>query len=133
MMIFFDTDTLSYSLTGNAVICGKIQEALDDKHQICLTIINVYEIIKGLRYKNNKNKELLLKKFITNVSVFSLDNNTIQKAADIYADLRKKGVTIGDADIFIAAIVMTHNGKLITNNTRHYQNIDGLEIENWNI
>ena len=63
--------------------------------------------------------------------MFSLDESAIQTAAEIYADLKRKGINIGDADILIASIVITSNGKLITNNIKHYQNIKDLTIENW--
>ena len=131
MMIFFDTDTLSYFSTGNSVIGDKMQKAINDGNQICLTIINVYEILKGLKYKSNKNKEQWFKNFLPNITIFYLDDRAIDKAADIYSDLRKRGLTIGDADIFIASIVIANGGKFITNNIRHYQNIDGLIMENW--
>jgi len=130
-MIFFDTDTLSYFSTGNSVIGDKMQKAINDGNQICLTIINVYEILKGLKYKSNKNKEQWFKNFLPNITIFYLDDRAIDKAADIYSDLRKRGLTIGDADIFIASIVIANGGKFITNNIRHYQNIDGLIMENW--
>ncbi|MCL1858688.1 MAG: type II toxin-antitoxin system VapC family toxin [Oscillospiraceae bacterium] len=131
MMIFLDTDILSYFLTGNPIICDKIQEEVDNQHQICLTCVNVYEVVKGLKYRGNKNKEQDFFKFLTNIKVFYLEEVSIQKAADIYATLRKKGVTIGDADILIASIVISNGGKFITNNSKHYSNINGLIMENW--
>ena len=130
-MIFLDTDTLSYFLSGNPSVVDKMSEAIYNNEQICLTNINVYEFLKGLRYKSMKNEEQEFSDFLKNVAVFSLDDDTVQIAADIYADLRKLGISIGDADILIAAIVITNKGKLITNNTRHYNNINGLIIENW--
>ena len=63
--------------------------------------------------------------------MFSLDDNAIDLAVDIYADLRENGKTIGDADILIAAIVMNNNGKLVSNNTKHYKDIKGLKLVNW--
>ena len=131
MMIFLDTDIMSYFSAGNSVIGAKTKEALNYGHQICLTCVNVYEILKGLRYNPNKNKELFLTEFLKKVPVIYIEEADIQKAAEIYADLRKNGIIIGDADIFIASIVMTNGGKLITNNIRHYQNIKGLIVENW--
>lgn len=131
MMVFLDTDTLSYFFAGNSNIRDKIHEAINYGHQICLTCINVYEIIKGLKYNGNVNKEQDFYRFLTNITVFSLENDAIQIASDIYATLRKSGMTIGDADILIASIVISNKGKLITNNVKHYKNIRGLIIENW--
>jgi len=60
-----------------------------------------------------------------------LDAHAINIATEIYADLRKRGITIGDVDIFIAAIVIANNGTLITNNTKHFENIEQLKVANW--
>jgi predicted nucleic acid-binding protein len=65
------------------------------------------------------------------VYILSINNEIISLAADIYSDLRKKGITVGDADIFISSIVIHNNGTLISNNTKHYENINNLKLENW--
>ena len=65
------------------------------------------------------------------VTLYNLNDDAVLKAAGIYADLRKKGVTIGDLDILIASVVMVNDGTLITNNTKHYKNIAGLAFESW--
>ena len=130
-MIFLDTDTLSYFLSGNSAVANKMNDTLNNNLQICLTGINVYEFLKGLRYKSTKREENQFNDFLKNISVFHLDDDSVELAAGIYADLRKRGITVGDADILIASLVITHNGKLITNNTKHYRNIENLIIENW--
>jgi len=131
MMIFLDTDTLPYFLSGNSAVIHKMNEAIYNNMQICLTNINVYEFLKGLRYKSSTNEEQDFDDFLKNIAVFHLDDNSIRTAADIYANLRKRGITIGDADILIASIVITNKGMLISNNTRHYKDINNLIIENW--
>jgi tRNA(fMet)-specific endonuclease VapC len=69
--------------------------------------------------------------FLETVPVFTIDDDVILLAADIYADLRRNGKTVGDADILIASIVINNNGKFISNNTKHYENIKGLNLINW--
>lgn len=53
------------------------------------------------------------------------------KAGEIYADLRKKGELISDADILTAAIVLANDSVLVTNNVDHFKRIKDLKIENW--
>ena len=130
-MIFLDTDTLSFYFAGDNNIKEKIIATINKGEQICLTTINVYEIKKGFRWRNNKNKEEKFNKFLQNIRIFTLDDESISIAADIYADLRKNGITIGDADILIAGIVINNNGTLITNNVQHYQDIKKLNLDNW--
>jgi len=130
-MIFLDTDILSYYFSGNAAIRDKLLKAVQSGHKLSLTSINIYEILKGLKYKNNKNKENLFRDFLKNAIVCGLDDNSISLAASIYADLKNKGKTIGDADILIASIVINNGGILVSNNQKHYENITDLNLENW--
>ena len=56
-MIFLDTDIISYYFNANIKAKEKILEIIDSDKNICMTVINVYEILKGLRWKNNNKKE----------------------------------------------------------------------------
>jgi tRNA(fMet)-specific endonuclease VapC len=42
-----------------------------------------------------------------------------------------KNLTIDDADIFIAGYCIQKDYILITNNTKHFENIKNLKIDNW--
>jgi tRNA(fMet)-specific endonuclease VapC len=54
-----------------------------------------------------------------------------KQAAEIYADLKKKGQPIGHTDCLIAGIALTNGLQLITNNADHFKRVPGLEIVNW--
>lgn len=45
--------------------------------------------------------------------------------------MKKRGNLIEDADILIAAIALVENLVLVTDNVRHFERVDGLQIENW--
>ena len=130
-MIFLDSDILSYYFSGNEKVRDKIIETINGKEQIALTIINVYEVLKGFRWRKNFKKEILFTNFLETVPVFTIDNDVIKLAADIYAELRENGKTIGDADILIAAIIIKNSGTFVTNNTEHFVNIRELNLVNW--
>jgi len=42
-----------------------------------------------------------------------------------------KGTVIGPNDYIIAATAVAKNGILVTNNTKEFQRIKNLKIENW--
>jgi len=130
-MIFLDTDIISYYFNANIKIKEKILEAIEKNENICTTVINIYEILKGFKWKNNKSKENQFKEFLEDIIVFTIDDDVIEIASEIYSNLRKNGKTIGDADILIAAIVIKNNGILITNNIKHYDDIESLKLINW--
>ena len=130
-MIFLDTDILSFFFAGNIKIRDQLGENVEKGEQIAMTSVNVYEVLKGLKHRNNISKEKQFMAFLESIVVFTLDSAAITEAADIYADLRKSGNSIGDADILIAAIVISNNGILVSNNTRHYTHINNLRLINW--
>jgi tRNA(fMet)-specific endonuclease VapC len=57
------------------------------------------------------------------------------QAADLYgkisATLRKTGQPIGDLDVMIAAHALAENLILVTHNTKHFERIEGLKMEDW--
>ena len=60
-----------------------------------------------------------------------IDQAVLDRSAELYADLRSRGQLIEDADLLIAAITLVREMTLVTNNTSHFDRVDGLEIEDW--
>ena len=130
-MIFLDTDIISFYIKGVPEIYDKINEAFDSNDTLCTTLINKYEIIKGFRWKENKRKEIHYTNFMNHLMILPINETVINIAANIYANLRRSGKVIGDLDILIAAIVIANNGTLVTNNIKHFENIEQLKVVNW--
>jgi tRNA(fMet)-specific endonuclease VapC len=72
-----------------------------------------------------------LSNFVRENAFLALDDQVIVQAADIYADLHKRGELVGDADILIAASALVHGFGVTTNNENHFQRVSGLYVENW--
>ena len=49
----------------------------------------------------------------------------------IRASLRRQGTPIGNNDLLIAAHARSLNMILVTNNTKEFDRVAGLQIENW--
>ena len=65
------------------------------------------------------------------LGIVMIDLAVLDKAAELYADLRRAGQLIEDADLLIAAIALVHELTLVTNNTAHFSRIAGLQVEDW--
>lgn len=50
---------------------------------------------------------------------------------EIKAYTQKIGKTIDDMDLLIAATAITNNFTLVTHNTKHFENIPNLKVEDW--
>jgi tRNA(fMet)-specific endonuclease VapC len=126
-----DTDILSEFLRGNSKVAAKVDEHLEEYGLVNLSIITYYEILNGLLYKDAKKQLKKFTDFVELNKVIPMTMRTAKIAAEVYADLRKKGREIGHTDTLIAGIAMANDLQLITNNTDHFKRIKGLEIDNW--
>ena len=125
-----DTDIVIEVLRGNEKVTKKMN-GLSPETSICITGLTVYELYKGISFIGVKQREQEVEDFIELVDILQLDTDIEKKAGEIYADLRKKGEQISDADILIAATVLVNDSVLVTNNNKHFERIKNLKIENW--
>jgi tRNA(fMet)-specific endonuclease VapC len=51
--------------------------------------------------------------------------------AHLRADLERKGSPIGNMDLLIAAHALAEYAVLVSNNTREFERVPGLKLENW--
>jgi tRNA(fMet)-specific endonuclease VapC len=126
-----DTNIISAFMRGNPSVIKKVEKYLRFHKTLSVSVITYYEIIRGLKAISNINKLESFKNFMSACEILDLDSLTAEKAAEIYDALRKKGNLIEDADILISATAMTNDLVVVTDNTRHFDRIDGLEISNW--
>ncbi len=127
----FDTNIFSYYIKGNDKIKNLLEAEILSKNEFIINPITYYEIKRGLIVNDSMKKLVKFNELCNIFGILELSNNVLDDAAYIYADLRKKGKIIEDADILIAATCRVNNLVLITNNTKHFANIKNLEIKNW--
>ena len=71
--------------------------------------------------------------FFTRIESVSFDDNAAEFYGKIRADLSAKGTPIGNNDLMIAAIALSHGFTLITHNTREFNRVENLLIEDWEV
>ena len=69
--------------------------------------------------------------FFAPLELFAFDASTIWHYGEIRTELEKKGTPIGSLDTMIAAHAKSLNAVLVTNNTKEFNRVKGLTIENW--
>ena len=129
--ITFDTNIFSYYLRGDEGIKERLKKELIAGNEFIINPITYYEINRGLLAINSKAKLKKFKDLCKVFGVLELSKEVLDKAAQIYAALRKKGELIEDADLIISATCIVNDLVLITNNRKHFSRIEGLDIENW--
>jgi tRNA(fMet)-specific endonuclease VapC len=127
-----DTDTCIYWLKGRQPVRDKLLAVGWD--EVCICVITAAELYYGA-YNSNRVSENLgnAEDFIQNLSVLSLTDPALRKYGELKAELRRIGQTIAEFDLLIASVALAKNYILVTNNTRHYERINGLKLENWTL
>jgi tRNA(fMet)-specific endonuclease VapC len=100
--------------------------------EIGISSITIVELEYGVqKSKQIKKNQEALEYFIAPFEVVVFDSNAAIEYGVIRADLERKGKPIGAYDLLIAAQARDHGLILVTNNTKEFQRIPDLLIENW--
>jgi tRNA(fMet)-specific endonuclease VapC len=102
------------------------------EHDVCISVITLSELEYGVEKSAAiaRNRENLFA-FLTLVDILPFDTSAAVCFGQIRTDLEKKGTPIGSFDLLIAAHAKSEGLTLVTNNTREFQRVDGLALEDW--
>jgi tRNA(fMet)-specific endonuclease VapC len=126
-----DTDTLSYFFRNKSEVVIRLDKYLQEFGFVSISVVTYYEVLNGLYFKDAKSQLSKFEQFVELNEVLPLTKAIAKKAAEIYADLRKMGKSIGHNDILIAATAIINDMTLISNNINHFSRIQDLDLENW--
>ena len=131
MRYMLDTNTIIYAKNAKPeIVLKKFQQY--NPGDLCISAITMAELEYGV-YNSSKPEQnrLALLMFLSNIEIIPFDT----KAAEIYGqirhDLKTKGELIGSNDLLIAAHAKSLGYTLITNNTKEFERVDGLILNNW--
>ncbi|MCB1193421.1 MAG: type II toxin-antitoxin system VapC family toxin [Leptospiraceae bacterium] len=130
-MYLLDTNICIY------IIKNKPSDVLDIFHSKSILDISISSItVAELRYGAEKSSfpeknHSALDDFLSPFTIFPFD----EVCSTYYGSLRKilenKGQVIGSMDLMIASCALKNNLILVTNNTKEFERIPELKIENW--
>lgn len=128
-----DTDISSY-------IMKRSHEALLKRlrrtavHDVCISVITQAELEYGVEISpRHEQDQEALKEYLRLTQVLDFPSEAAHHYAGIRAHLKQRGTLIGANDLLIAAHARALKLTLVTNNTREFNRIPGLKIENWTI
>jgi tRNA(fMet)-specific endonuclease VapC len=127
-----DTDMCIYLLNGHPRV--KIRVAEVGGTALAVAILTVGELYFGAY--NSRRVEANVARVRAFLSppgpqVLFIDEPAAEEFGRFKALLRRAGRPIGDIDLFIAGVPMSHGLTVVTNNTEHFARIPDLPLENW--
>ena len=132
MSYLIDTNIIIYSLKNVESVQHKFQENRQVPKSI--SIVTYGELLYGAKKSPNPEKNLAVVYRIKDLfPVISIDMPIIETFGDLKSRYRKIDIVIDDFDLLIASTAMTYNHILVTHNVKHFEKIEGLQIEDWEI
>ncbi len=126
-------------LDTNICIClinTRPPEVLARFHQyrlgdIGLSSVVAAELAFGVAKSASVRNRQALEMFLAPLQVLPFDAAAMWAYGDLRADLERRGEAIGSLDTLIAAHALSVHAVLVTNNTREFAKVRGLQLENW--
>lgn len=99
---------------------------------LCISTIILTELLHGaeksVRPALNRTK---VEQFAARLEVLPFDHEAAAHAADIRADLERKGTPIGGYDVLIAGHARSRGLVVVTGNLGEFSRVEGLRCEDW--
>ncbi len=131
-MHLLDTDTIIYSLKGDDAVKKNLQLHLDDPMKI--SVVTLMELYFGA-YKSREVTGNLAKvrRIENSFEVIATGEESAEVFGMLKASLERSGTRLDDFDLIVASCALAHNLILVTNNTHHFNRIEGLKLTNWTV
>lgn len=101
---------------------------------ICISSITYSELMHGIEKSQAVEKNrLALALFLSPIQILPFDAEAAEAYGKIRADLEKRGTPIGPMDMLIAGHAKAEKLILVTNNTREFNRVNDLVVEDWTI
>jgi tRNA(fMet)-specific endonuclease VapC len=125
------TDTCAFVLRRtSAALLERIQSV--PLAQQAISAVTYAELLYGVQVSSKKRaNQLAVDALLRHLAVLDWSQDAARHYAEIRADLKKKGSMIGANDLMIAAHARCLHAIVVTNNTKDFERIKGLEVENW--
>ena len=96
---------------------------------IAMSVISLAELYEGVFYSRDPGRsQRVLETFLQETPVLGVDEEICKAFGRERGKLRRQGRTVSDFDLLIASTCLRYGLTLLSNNRRHYESVEGLQI-----
>lgn len=100
--------------------------------EAAMSVVTWGELVLGAEKSQQRDKSFaILKRVREIIPVLGIDDAVGDHYGAIRGELEKAGKPIGPNDLWIAAHARAQGASLVTNNTREFERVAGLALEDW--
>ena len=123
--LILDTTVLIDALRGRSA-AGRIRDLAAERHMLLTTVINVEEIVRGLR----PNERAAADALFAAIRVLPVREADARRAGAWRREHAARGITLHQADCLIAAVTAGIGGRLATSNVKDFP-MPEVTVEEW--
>jgi len=129
MSFLVDTDICSAHLRCPSKLA---QRFIQHTGQISISCVTLAELYAGA-YEHSQVDRLLtlIADLLTDVQVLDFDSDCVDTFRQIRGTLRQQGIAVPTTDLMIASAALAHDLTMVTHNTKRFQSIPSLRLEDW--
>ena len=99
---------------------------------ICISVVTYAELEYGIKKSRNPDRNrIAINQILSGIPILDFDQKAAMHFGDIFAELERQRMRIGDRDTMIAAHARSLGYTVVTNNVREFSRVDNLTIEDW--
>ena len=103
-----------------------------DPEELCISAITYAELMHGVEKSMAvERNRIALSLFLSPITIIDFDMRAAEEYGKIRSDLEKRGTLIGPMDTLIAGHAKSRDLILVTNNTKEFDRVAGLSVEDW--
>jgi tRNA(fMet)-specific endonuclease VapC len=99
--------------------------------EIGISSVVAAELAYGIAKSQSARNRAALEMFMAPLEILPFDDKAVWRYGELRARLERQGQSIGALDTMIAAHALSLDFPLVTNNTREFERVAGLRLENW--
>ncbi|TCP96949.1 tRNA(fMet)-specific endonuclease VapC [Cricetibacter osteomyelitidis] len=130
MKYMLDTNICIYAIKRKPI--SVVEQLIKHQDQVCISSVTLMELYYGAEKSSAPERNRYdIDYFVANLVVLDYDPLAAAHTAEIRADLAAKGTPVGSYDSMIAGHARSLGLVCVTNNTKEFERIAGLRLENW--
>ena len=129
MNFLIDTDICSAHMRRPGKLAHRFVQHMG---RIAISTVTLAELYAGA-YKHSQTNRLLslIADLRQEVHIVDFDAPCAERFGQVRGTLLQQGVSVPTTDLMIGSAALVHNLTLVTHNTKDFQNIPGLTLEDW--
>ena len=129
-MLLLDSNILIYFFKNAGAVRSHLAQCKDGDIRLCTPVL--WELLTGAFKSQDPRSQIARLDAVKNrFDVLPFDLPAAEQAAKVRAHLERQGTPIGPVDTMIAGIALSQELTLVTRNTREFERVPGLRLENW--